>query len=134
MSCTGGTFPPIGAVTSFVHATAGARASHLPFSIVANDSGRPVPNVVSDRALGAVRDALVRSLQASAEPTEEVRSALNALAREARERGVPPEQLLVVLKRIMHDLPEIRDAEPPADQASTLQRVVTLCIKEYFSD
>jgi hypothetical protein len=101
---------------------------------MANESGPMLPNGISQQAVDAVRGALERSLRDVGEPTEDVRCALNGLVREARERGVPPEQLLVVLKRLWYGLPEIRVAEPASDQARILQRVVTMCIKEYFAD
>ena len=44
-----------------------------------------------------------------------------------------PEQLLVVLKDIWSGLPEVRSMTNSREQIRLLQRVVTMCIKEYYS-
>ena len=44
-----------------------------------------------------------------------------------------PEQLLIVLKDIWSGLPEVRSMSDARAQTSLLQRVVTMCIKEYYS-
>jgi hypothetical protein len=55
------------------------------------------------------------------------------MAREARDTAMPPEQLLVVLKDVWYSLPVVRQPKTPEDQVRLLQRVVTMCIKEYYS-
>jgi hypothetical protein len=55
------------------------------------------------------------------------------MAGEARARSILPEQLLVVLKDVWSSLPEVRSTHESREQISLLQRVVTMCIKEYYS-
>jgi hypothetical protein len=70
----------------------------------------------------------------ASEPAPELRRSLHALAREAKVGAVPPEQLLVALKGLWQSLPEVENARDASEQTLILQRVVTICIKEYFAD
>ena len=54
------------------------------------------------------------------------------MAAEARSKSVPPEQLLVILKDIWYSVPSVRRISEPIEQVRLLQRVVTMCIKEYY--
>jgi len=47
--------------------------------------------------------------------------------------GEDPEQLLVVLKDVWSSLPEVRSMTNTREQINLLQRVVTMCIREYYS-
>jgi hypothetical protein len=83
----------------------------------------------------SVRRALERHVRSTAsEPGPELRIALHQLAREAKEKAVPPEQLLVALKAIWQSIPNVENAPDRTEQTRVLQRVVTICIKEYFSE
>jgi predicted ATPase len=55
------------------------------------------------------------------------------MASEARTRSMLPEQLLIVLKDVWHGLPEVRSMHDTREQVPMLQRVVTMCIKEYYN-
>jgi hypothetical protein len=59
--------------------------------------------------------------------------ALQRIAAEAREKQMHAEQLLIVLKDVWFGLPEIAQAAHGDAQNRLLQRVVTLCIREYYS-
>jgi hypothetical protein len=80
-----------------------------------------------------VRETLARYRQDRTD-TPALHATLHSMAREARTSGVLPEQLLIVLKDIWYGLPEARRHEEPADQSRLLQRVVTACIKGYYTD
>ena len=54
------------------------------------------------------------------------------MAAEARQKSILPEHLLVALKHIWFSLPEVHAMRERAEQARLLQRVVSMCIKEYF--
>jgi hypothetical protein len=56
------------------------------------------------------------------------------MASEAREKEMMPEHLLIVLKDTWAELPEVRALPETGHQVRLLQRVVTMCIKEYFSN
>jgi hypothetical protein len=88
---------------------------------------------LAPETIDAVRSALVRYVDAPSRG-DELREALHAMATEARAKAVAPEQLLVALKDIWHSLPVVRGMHDPAEQIRLLQRVVTMCIKEYYAD
>jgi hypothetical protein len=99
--------------------------------MMAHDTGPTLPNAVTEEHLQAVRRAIARYSDGA--DSAELRRALKALAREARERSVAPEQLLVLLKSIWYELPAVRSAPADAERTRVLQQLVTMCIKEYYS-
>ena len=100
-----------------------------------HDTGPMPPNELAQETVDAVRRALESYLRRpSEEPAPEVRVALHKLAREARQKAVPPEQLLLILKRTWQSLPDVENARDQREQTRVLQRVVSMCIKEYFAD
>lgn len=101
--------------------------------MIQHDTGPLPPNALAQETVDAVRRALLRHTR-TAEPDSELRTALHTLAREAREKAVPPEQLLVTLKNVWQSLPEVEHARDFGEQNRTLQRLVTISIKEYFAD
>jgi hemoglobin-like flavoprotein len=62
-----------------------------------------------------------------------IQPALKAVAFEARERKVQAEQLLVLLKDVWFSIPSVQASANTDGQQQMLQRVVTLCIREYYS-
>lgn len=100
-----------------------------------HDPGPIVPNALAQETVDSVRRSLQRYVQRPAsEPAPELREALHALAKEARQKAVSPEQLLVTLKEVWQTLPEVEQARHYDEQTRILQRVVTICIKEYFAE
>jgi hypothetical protein len=99
--------------------------------MMAHDSS-PGPNALTEETIESVRVALVRYVNAPARG-DELGDALRHMAAEARDRSMLPEQLLIVLKDIWHSLPSVRNMSDSADQIRLLQRVVTMCIKEYYA-
>lgn len=91
----------------------------------------PGPGILSDETVSAVRLALT---QYASNPNdgEDLRKALRFVSAEAREKAILPEQLLTTLKDMWYELPNLRVASGP-DHVQLLQRVVTMCIKEYYS-
>ena len=93
------------------------------------------PNEIAPETVEMVRRALERHVDAhGAEPAPELRAALQTLAREAREKGISPERLLVALKGMWRSLSEVEHARDYDEETRILQRVVALCIKEYFAN
>ena len=81
-------------------------------------------------------DALESALQKYLADTAEIATlqpALRRIAAEAREKKMPAEQLLVLLKDIWFRLPQVRKTPEGEKQTRMLQSVVTLCIREYYS-
>ena len=111
--------------------------------MMAHDAGSMPPNAIADQTVELVRGALERYVRAaptavgagpSADASSELRTALQTLAREARQKQVAPERLLLVLKGIWFGLPKVQSAKEPSEQTQILQRVVTMCVKEYFAE
>jgi len=99
--------------------------------MMAHDSSPTPPSGLAEETTEAVRAALVRYLRAPGSPNE-LRSALNRMADEARSKAILPEHLLITLKRLWSSLPEVRALGDVEEQTRMLQRVVTMCIREYY--
>jgi uncharacterized protein (DUF2267 family) len=100
--------------------------------MMAHDSGRG-PAILATETTEALRSALEQYAAATVHGNT-LHIALRSMAIEARTKAILPEQLLVVLKDVWYSLPSVRAMNEPADQNRLLQRVVTMCIKEYYAD
>lgn len=100
--------------------------------MMAHDSSQTPPSRLDDETVAAVRAALRTYLSRSPEPAA-LQRALVRMSAEARDRSILPEHLLVVLKDVWGTLPEVRAMTDAGEQVRLLQRVVTMCIKEYYS-
>jgi hypothetical protein len=87
---------------------------------------------LDDDSLNSVRLALRGYLQDSRDPSA-LQASLLLVATEARARNILPEQLLVILKETWSSLPEVRAMSDAGEQVRLLQRVVTMCIREYYN-
>ncbi|MDQ3950361.1 MAG: hypothetical protein M3282_08435 [Gemmatimonadota bacterium] len=99
--------------------------------MMAPDSSPTPPSGLAEETTEAVRAALVGYLRAPGSSTE-LRFALNRMADEARAKAILPEHLLVTLKQLWSSLPEVRSVGDVDEQTRMLQRVVTMCIREYY--
>jgi hypothetical protein len=102
--------------------------------MMAHDSSPTPPGGLAEPTILSVQAALRAYVEQPHTEGETLRNALHAMAAEARDKSMLPEQLLVVLKDIWYALPSVRGTGEPADQIRLLQRVVTMCIKEYYGD
>ena len=100
--------------------------------MMAHDSS-PGDNALAGETIDDVRSALLEYVDAPSRG-ERLRGALHALAREARDKSILPEKLLIVLKDIWYALPAVRRMEEQEEQVRLLQRVVTMCIREYYTN
>jgi hypothetical protein len=100
--------------------------------MMAFDSSQTPPSRLKAETVAAVRTALREFLADAPARTDALRVALVSMAGEAREKAILPEQLLVVLKDIWGAMPEVRSMKDTGEQIRLLQRVVTMCIKEYY--
>ena len=100
--------------------------------MMAFDSSRTPPSRLEPERVAALRSALSAYLSDPAAPAP-LQHALVAIATDAREKSMPPEQLLILLKEIWNALPEVRTMTAGSAQVTMLQRVVTMCIKEYYA-
>lgn len=100
--------------------------------MMAHDSDGVPSSRLDEETVGAVRQALRAYLRDSSDPSA-LQASLLVMASEARTRAILPEQLLIVLKDVWNTLPEVRSMTDAREQIGMLQRVVTMCIKEYYS-
>lgn len=98
--------------------------------MMARDSKFEPPDV-NPETIAALQDALRRCLDNDGD-MESVRPALTKLAREARERRIFAEHLLITLKDMWYALPQVRQSGNE-EQQRLLERLITLCIREYYS-
>ena len=100
--------------------------------MMAYDSSQPPSSRLDDEVLNALRLAM-RGYLRDAEDPSALQQSLVLVASEARARDILPEQLLVTLKEAWSSLPEVRAMHDSGQQVRLLQRVVTMCIKEYYN-
>lgn len=98
--------------------------------MMAHDSSPPPSSRLDDELLNAVRIAL-RGYDP--EHASALQASLLLVATEARARDILPEQLLVRLKEAWSSLPEVRAMRDSQEQTRLLERVVTMCIREYYN-
>jgi hypothetical protein len=96
----------------------------------AHDSSQPWSSRLDDELQHAVRLALRGD---DAEDADALQGSVLLVASEARARNILPEQLLVRLKEAWSSLPEVRAMRDSHEQARLLQRVVRMCIREYYN-
>ena len=100
--------------------------------MMALDSSQTPPSRLDDASIDLLRAAL-RDYLLDSRDSSKLQPSLLQIATEARARAMLPEQLLVVLKDVWSSLPEVRSMKNTREQINLLQRVVTMCIKEYYS-
>ena len=81
----------------------------------------------------ALRAALAR-YAGDGEHSGVLREALRRAAAEAREKGITPERLLILLKDLWHAQGEPRGAIKAEEQRHRLQQLITWCIREYYAE
>ena len=89
---------------------------------------------VSESMMQELRSALTEQLKRPDGPTPEVTALLKRVAREARENGVRPEELLVTFKEIWNSLFESLRPKSPDQHERIRQNLVTLCIQAYYAE
>jgi hypothetical protein len=99
--------------------------------MMAQDSTPNLPEL-SPASVEGLKFALAKFLSSASDVTS-LQTALREIAVEARAREIRAEQLLVLLKDVWFSLPQIARAPEGEDQNRLLQRVVTLCIREYYA-
>jgi hypothetical protein len=85
---------------------------------------------LSAASIDALRRALGSYLATGT--AESVQPTLQAIAKEAREKKMHAEDLLIALKDVWYGLPPVIRAPGSEEQNKLLQRVVSLCIREYY--
>lgn len=91
----------------------------------------PTPPSLAAESTARLR-AVMAEFARNGNRTESLHDVLCAVAAEARDRHIRAEQLLVLLKELWAELPEVRRALDPKDKAALLQRLIKWCIEEYY--
>ena len=94
----------------------------------------PEPRSLSDRTLDAMRDAVLRVWRDpdGAEPV--LQSALGQAVDEARRRSLRAEEVIVSFKGLLASLPELNSPVRRLEAARLRERLITACIKAYYSE
>lgn len=79
-----------------------------------------------------LRAALIRYLGGVIED-DQVRDALAVLAREAQERRLHAEQMIVAFKQVWNEMPDVQAIHNLEERKSLLDRLVKLCIDAYYT-
>jgi hypothetical protein len=85
----------------------------------------------SERALTALRSAMQGHLRETVSD-DALRRALQPLCIDARRRAVRPEKLILALKNVWGALPELQERNA-IRRPELLDRIVTICIEEYYA-
>jgi hypothetical protein len=102
--------------------------------MMAQSSTPPPPHQLSDATVDLLRSALTSYIRSSNGSAEGLKPALLAVAAEARQAGMYPERLLILLKDIWFTLPAVRAMDDIDRRNRLLQQLVTACIREYYGD
>jgi len=81
-----------------------------------------------------LQTALAEQLRRGEEPTRELSDVLKRVAREARDKNVRPEELLIALKQQWNSLAETMRPQSADQFERVRQNLVTLCIKAYYAE
>jgi hypothetical protein len=98
--------------------------------MMAHDS-TPFPPALDEETMTEVRSALRQYVRDGSDPSA-LTHALRRMSDEARRREMRPEQLLVILKGIWGSLPEVRYSHRAEPHGTMLQKVISLCIEQYY--
>lgn len=89
---------------------------------------------LSESLIKELRSALTEQMKKPDRVAPELHSILMRLAREAREKSIGPEQLLVVFKQLWNSLADSVRSRTPDQLERIRQDLVTACIKAYYAE
>jgi hypothetical protein len=98
--------------------------------IIAQTSVSPL----SDSTMKELRAALADQLKQPDGPTSALADVLKRVGKEAHQKNVPPEELIVIFKELWNSLAESLRPQNPDQYESVRQRLVTLCIQAYYAE
>ena len=88
----------------------------------------------SDSSMKNLRNVVVEQLRQPELPTAEMMTSLANVGREARERNIPPEEVIVNFKQLWSELAQSSRPQYPDQYERLRQRLVTLCIQAYYAE
>lgn len=80
-----------------------------------------------------LRTALTEQLKQPDSPMPELVTLLRRVAHEAHEQSIPPEELIVIFKKLWNSLAESLRPQNPDQCERIRQRLVTICIQAYYA-
>ncbi len=99
--------------------------------------GDSAHRTLDDQIESAIQSALTLQLGVPLRPGEaegsQLRTVLRSVCVDARRRGIPVEQLLIAVKKACAAAPAIRARRSDSHAIQAIDRVVTVCIQEYYS-
>ncbi|MEO8623426.1 MAG: hypothetical protein ABI625_20285 [bacterium] len=99
--------------------------------MMAFDPSQTPPSRLDEATVDGIRVSLREYLATGF--SSGLQAALIRMASEARDKAIYPEQVLRVLKDAWYALPEVNAMIDVDERSRLLHRVVTMCIKEYYS-
>lgn len=93
----------------------------------------PLPLSLSERVVAPLRAAIGRTARDPSTDDAALRAAIAGVVAEARGREMRPEQLIPLFKALLDSLPEMHGAQSRLEEARLRERLITLCIKSYYS-
>jgi len=99
-----------------------------------NSFARRILSPLSDATMQELRVALGEQLKNPDRPIPQVTELLRTVAREARDKGIQPEELLVTFKETWQSISESVHSKSPDQTERIRQNLVTLCIQAYYAE
>ena len=93
----------------------------------------PLPPPLSDGVVAPLRQAIGKLALDPAGDDALLRAAISGVVIEARGREMRPEQLIPIFKALLDSLPEMHGTQSRLEEARLRERLITLCIKSYYS-
>lgn len=89
---------------------------------------------LSESTMKELRTALTEQLKRPERPTPELANLLKKVASEGRERGIRPEELIVIFKQLWSSLAESMRPQNADQYERIRQNLVTLFIQAYYAE
>jgi hypothetical protein len=93
---------------------------------------KPSPPTLEPETVATLHECFVRAV-ARGNHTDELRELLCSAAREAKEKGIEAERLLILLKEIWYSIPAVTAASSAGSRTVLLQELISRCIQEYYA-
>jgi hypothetical protein len=91
-------------------------------------------NPLSESTMKELRSALMEQLKNPDNPTPELSRLLQSVAREAREKNIRAEELIVAFKDLWNSLTESLRPQNADQRERMRQRLITLSIQAYYAE
>lgn len=93
----------------------------------------PSRPTLAPETLAALTNALATSME-QGNHADGLRELLYTAAREARDKGIQAERLLLILKEIWYSLPAVSNAPSSMAEQALLQELISHCIQQYYAE